>query len=337
MRLTRRLVAAYLVFLVALLLVASLVGEVAVRARGGRPWDARPAALVVEPGGRLYTKDPALGYTNLPGRYRVTLPTGLSFHTTIDEQGLRVTRPLGRRPKSDAEGVWIFGCSFSYGWSVDDHAAYPWLIQARHREFDIANFSVSGFGTVQSLIQLEQALRIRRRPAIVVLAYASFHDGRNVLTRHRQKFVAPYQHVGIVAQPAARLEAEGGLEIEMRDIVYQPWPGMRFSALVHQAEKLWNQREDSRVDSAAVTDALIERFVALARGSGARVLIATLTRDERSDAVRRRAFSLGAEGVDLAIDLNAPGMRNLPHDGHPSAAAHRRYASLLERAIGSAR
>lgn len=333
---TARVRVAYALFVLALGVATAGVGEGIVRLRGGRPWDARPAELLVEPGGRLYRADPVLGYASLPGRYRIRFPTGLAFTTTVDADGLRATRPPGEAPALDAPGLWIFGCSFTYGWAVDDDATYAWQLERLRPDLDVRNFAVSGYGTLQSLLQLERALRERPAPAVVVLAYASFHDERNTFTRRRRKRVAPFQRLGPLVQPFARLGRDGALEVEMARVAYRPWPGMTASALVHRLEQAWNELERRRVDSAAVTRAIVDRFVAEARASGARVVFATLTRNAHSEAMRAHAERAGATGLDLAIDLDAPGMRNLPHDGHPSPLAHARYARRLVRALPAA-
>lgn len=326
-----RLAAGYGVYCVVVFGVLFLAAEGLVRLRGAAPWNPQPAALRVDPGGRLYQADGELGYRMLPGRYTVRFPTGFAFDATHGEDTLRIVRESQREPAPGAPGLWIFGCSFSYGWGVDDPAVYAWQLQQMLPDWDVVNFSVNGYGTLQSLRQLERGLVEREPPAVVVLAYAAFHDERNTFVRHRRKRVAPFSVLGPLVQPFARLSEQGALVVEMADVTYREWPGMRQSALIHTAEQRWNQVESERVDSAGITQALVARFIETARAAGARVIVAGIA--GRFGPVLVRAAEEGAEPLALAVDLGQPGMRNPPPDAHPSPQAHWQYAARLRAAV----
>ena len=334
-----RIALLYAAFCAGVFALGFAAAEIAVRAQGGVPWRPLPIAMRVDPGGRLYRADPELGYRLVPGSLSVRYPTGYVFHATHDEDGLRATRPSPLAGQTDGEsgperpGLWIFGCSFSYGWGVDDAEAWPWRLQQSLPRWDVTNFSVNGYGTLHSWLQLERALDERPPPEIVVLAYAGFHVDRNTFVRERRKRVAPYSSLGPLVQPYARV-VDGALRVEMADVEYRPWPGMRSSALIHRAEQRWNQLERERADGPAVTRAIVRAFVERARGVGARVVVAGIAGDTAE--VRREAAELGAIAVDMAIDLSAHGMTNPPPDAHPSPAAHRRYAARLLRALAAA-
>jgi len=323
--------------LFALLLVAAgaallLAAEVAARLRGVRPWSPEPVAIRVEPGGRLYERDEVLGYRLLPGRYTVTLESGHRFGATHGDDGLRRTRPQDTPPRPGARPLWIFGCSFTYGWSVDDAHAYPHRLQARRPDLDVVSFGVNGYGTLHSLLQLRTALAERRAAEVAVLAYGAFHDVRNTFLRARRKRVAPYSRLGPLAQPYARLH-DGALRIEMAEVAYRPAPLTRVSAFAHLLEQHYNRLEQRLHDSRAVTRALVRAFAEEARAGGAQPLFVTITKGAASVAMRRFAAGAGIATADIAVDLERPGLRNLPHDGHPSPRAHRLYAARLERAL----
>lgn len=329
----RHLALLYSVYCVAVFAGVFGLAELAVRARGDVPWRSEAPALRVEPGGRLYQADAVLGYRMLPGRYTVRFASGSAFRVTHGPDTLRITRP----PESpqdagrDAPALWIFGCSFSYGWGVDDEAVYAWQLQQWLPDWQVVNYSVNGYGTLQSLLQLERALEQRKAPAVAVLAYAAFHVDRNTFVRERRKRVAPFSSLGPLIQPFARLDDDGELSVEMAEVEYREWPGMRYSALVHAAERRWNAFERDRANGPAVTRALVRRFVERAQQAGARVIVAGIA--GASEEVLAEAAALGATPVRLALDLDRPGMRNLPHDAHPSPLAHRQYAGRLLRAV----
>jgi hypothetical protein len=326
----RRLAPLYAGYCAAVFALVFGLAEFGLRARGETPWRPAPPGLRVDPGGRLYQADPALGYRMLPGRYTVRLENGRAFHVTHGADTLRVTAPASE-PRVGVPALWIFGCSFSYGWGVDDESVYAWQLRERLPGWRIVNHSVNGYGTLQSLLQLESALEAEEAPAVVVLAYAAFHDERNTFVRARRKRVAPFSALGPLVQPFAWLDAEGVLHFEMADVEYREWPGMRRSALVHVAEQQWNVLERRRARSAEVTRALVRRFVERAAASGARVIVAGIAGD--TVRVLEQAASLGATPLVLALDLDRPGMRNPPPDAHPSPLAHRQYAARLVQAV----
>jgi hypothetical protein len=330
---SRRLALLSTAFAVGVFAAVLGLAELAARARGEAPWRPEPPGLRVDPGGRLYQPDPSLGYRMLPGRFSVYFESGFSFRATHGPDTLRITRPPAsvQPVRANAPALWIFGCSFSYGWGVDDEAVYAWQLQQRLPDWRVVNYSVNGYGTLQSLLQLEDALARGASPAVVVLAYAAFHVDRNTFVRMRRKRVAPFSSLGPLVQPFARLDAEGQLRIQMAEVEYREWPGMRQSALVHLAEQRWNAIERERADGEAVTRALVRRFIERAQTAGVRVIVAGIA--GATATVLEDAAALGATPLSLALDLDRPGMRNLPHDAHPSPLAHRQYAARLLRAV----
>lgn len=314
----------------AALAAALLAAEALARARGFGPWIPDPVSAVVEPGGSLYAADPVLGYALRPGSFEVTLPTGLRFHATHDAEGHRATGARnGHRPDPTVPEIWIFGDSFTYGWSVSDEATWPWLVQTALPRHRIVNFAVGGYGTLQALLQLEAALRSRPGPALVVLAHNFFHDPRNTFSRLRRREVAPWNRLGPIAHPIARLAPDGALALSSAPVRYAEVPLMRRSALANLAATAWDLLDDRRLRGHEVTRALLERFVAAARASDAPVLVTTLEASPANAPILDYAASLGARVADVSVDLRVRENTNLPHDGHPSPRAHRRYAQRL--------
>src|SRR6266404_7499882 len=161
-----------------------LLAEVGLRMKGLHPWIVRRTDWVkVEPPGSYQNLHPTLGYITKPGEFTITLPGPYSFKTTYLENGLRITHPLNTYSEKRKKELWIFGCSFTQGWTVNDEETYPWLLHEELPDYEVVNFAVIGYGEVQSLIQLREALARGARPALVILSYASVHDVRNTLPR----------------------------------------------------------------------------------------------------------------------------------------------------------
>jgi len=307
-----------------------LAAEPIARARGFRPWTPDPVLAEVEPGGSLYVGDPILGYALRPGAFQVTLAGGLRFHATHDALGHRISRPAAAQDAAATQGeIWIFGDSFSYGWSVSDEESYPWLLQTAFPRHRVLNFAVGGYGTLQALLQLEAELATRPRPGAVVLAHNFFHDSRNTFSRLRRREVVPWNRLGPIRHPLARLGPAGRLALGSAPVVYAELPLMRRSALANLAATAWDLLDDRGLRGPEVTRALLARFVAAAQSRGAPVVFVTLEASPANPPILHTAASLGARAADISLDLRIRANTNLPHDGHPSALAHRRYAKRL--------
>jgi hypothetical protein len=113
----------------------------------------------------------------------VSFSSGLETTVTHGPDTLRITHPPNGPTSAARPQIWIFGCSFTHGWSLSDEQTYPWQVQRRIPEYEVVNFGVSGYGTVQSLIQFREALEQRSRSDVAIIAYASFHDERNTFSR----------------------------------------------------------------------------------------------------------------------------------------------------------
>ena len=213
----RKKLAFSLVTAVGLVVGLFLFCEIVLRLMGEQVLWTEPVNVVVEPGGSLFATHPRLGYTHRPGAYRVTIRDALVFTLTHRADGLRITRPLDAPPAPGAPPLWVLGGSFTYGWTVDDHEAYPWRLQERLPAYDVVNLGVNGYGTVHALIQVEEALALGASPAAVVVAYTSYHDERNTFLRLRRKAVFLWNRLGDLRQPYARLTADGQVEIHLAE------------------------------------------------------------------------------------------------------------------------
>jgi len=323
----RRVVAAlYLMFL---LLLFIGVAELALRIAGWRPYKPVDLQIQIEPGGRLFKEHPRLGYTQIPGHFKVTLPDGYTFRLTHLTNTLRATHPEGVGVRSNRPGLWVMGCSFVHGWSLNDEETFPWLLQQAFPEYEVSNFGVNGYGTLHSLLQFREFSMQLPKPACVVVDYAYFHDSRNTLTRARLKEVAPYNKLGPIKLPRARLDAKGGLQIEQTPVEYHEWPGQRLSSLIHFLEHQYNQLEEHRARGQQVSIAILKEFAAECQKHGIKFIVAGITRGKDTAAVLKACAAEGIATVDISVSLSEPGSRNLPHDDHPSARSQREYARKL--------
>ena len=103
--------------------------------------------------------DPVLGYRPAPNASfdaTVAVDDEILFQVTYDndEHGYRRQPPA--RATSPARSVLCFGCSFTYGWGLENEETYPWLLQeALGADWQVHNLAFNGYGPQQMLASLE--------------------------------------------------------------------------------------------------------------------------------------------------------------------------------------
>jgi hypothetical protein len=323
----------YLLYFTAAPLLILFFAEVTARLIGYKAWNPeQPRTITVEPGGKFFMKHPALGYTHIPGQFKITLSGAYTFRVTNLENTLRITHPLNTYHAEGAKPqIWIFGDSITYGESVNDEETYPWLLQERFPDYEIVNFGAQGYGTLQSLIQLREALQHGDKPKLAIIAYASFHDVRNTFIRLRRKMIVPAEYLGPLNQPYARLGSDGKLEIFMDSSEFREFPLMRYSAFINALEEAYDRYEERHSQSHEVTKAIIKEFSDLCKANGIELVVASLTSDQTTYDMLSYCRSEGIKTADMWVDyINVKENNNMPYDSHPSAIAHRQYAQKLE-------
>lgn len=322
----------YVLFLTAVVMGA---GEIFARWKGFRAWQPQRHRVEIQPEGGLYRTHPDYGYTGKTGTFTVRENDSLTFTLTHDSAGHRITHlplPLDSSSEKRPE-IWIFGCSFTHGWGVNDAETYPWLLQQQIPDFEVVNFGMDGFGTLQSIMQLEEALGIGGRPAVVVLAYGSFHDQRNVLSRAWEKSVGAFDVLDGMQYPFARLDERGELVIHRKELNYEPWPLQSHLAFVHYLESEDNAREEADLQHHQTTDILLSWFMARCQEYQAPLILAGIYQQERTTEVLERAASRSITTIDMSLPPNDQRYSVLPSDGHPNALAHQYYADTLAKTL----
>jgi hypothetical protein len=193
----------------------------------------------------------------------------------------------------------------------------------------VINFGVNGYGNLQSLIQLKQALLSRRPPSIVVLAYGSWMDVRNTLTRTRRKTIVSSK-LGPLYQPYATLNEHSGMNVFMDTPEYRELPLVRHSALMNAIQEAYDSYEERHAGSHEVTKLIFNEIIELCRRHNIELVVAALTSDAFTKNMMEYCRAKGVRTVDIYIDWTKQEYNNLPYDSHPNRAAHRHYAQTLE-------
>ncbi len=323
----------YSIVTIFLFLIIFILAEVGLRIVGHKPASSKYRLNIkVEPSGKYFKKDSILGYTHLPGKYYVTLDDNYTFITTHNKNTLRITHPIADDSNYvDKPKIWIMGGSDTHGWSINDEETYAWFFQEIYKDnYEIINFGCSGYGTIHSLIQIEEALKTIKKPEIIVIAYHSSHDHRNTFLLKRRKSVTRWNFLGPLSQPYATYNEKEGLQIYKADTIeYKGLPFNNYFALINFIEKVYLYFEDIFSNSNDVSKAIIERINDICHKNEIKLIIAGMNNTVKTQEILKYCNSKNINTIDLSVDFNIPGNMNIPYDFHPSPAANKQYAKKL--------
>jgi hypothetical protein len=270
----------------------------------------------------MYQPDPVLGYRMLPGEHHVAIEwkTPLltlvhNFTVSVNSDGQRITSSNPEKYAGLPE-IWLFGCSYTLGWPLEDGQAYPWLVQERLRRHKIRNFAVNGYGNTHALLQLQKDLQQGKKPVIVVFVYNSFFLERNVATSAIAAFAEP----GEVnpCYPRAGINDRGDLEIKLL------------------ALKELKQPDPDTVYMERVTFRILKSIKELCDQKGILSILA-FQYGENGDPVVAHGERLGFKIFDMRLNLSQKDIV-YPFDTHPNGKIHGIYAekmiAFLEPMVG---
>ncbi|MEM9821603.1 MAG: SGNH/GDSL hydrolase family protein [Bacteroidota bacterium] len=289
--------------------------------------------IVVQPQGKFFQPDSLLGYKHLSGTYEVTLKQALHFTAHHHPSTLRRSHSDHQALDPAAPQLWFFGCSFTYGWSINDEDTFSWLLQKKMPEHRIVNWGVNGYGTLHFYLQLKSALEEGRRPQAVVINHAHFHHERNFFSYNHRISVSRWNFLGRLNQPYACLTRNRQLQIEYSQVEYKVWSWSRKSILICYFQRFYERWMDSRMhkDSRRITQLLLDRIAKLCRDHGVQLLIANIDGPPAyiESYCQKRALAY----VDISLDLTDTHYTSEPYDRHPNARANLIYADRLYTAL----
>lgn len=273
-----------------------------------------------------------LGFGIAPGTYEVDIADTLHFSATHNANGQRITSQQVSA-QSGQTAVYVYGCSHTYGFGVNDNETYLWQLQSMRPEYAIENNAVSGYGPAQFYLQLKRDFEKKRKPEIVILGYAGFQDERGTMLRNWRKSLAPaVEDLNETELPLFPYIDEASFsdefEIDFCSPFYEEWPLQRSLALMNALERAYNWFENMIVDSHKVSWLVIDEMAKMCAENDVRFIVLGLDRDKYTYSMLAHCKQQGIEFVDISVD-EIPENSLMPFDPHPTARAHRLFALKL--------
>jgi siroheme synthase (precorrin-2 oxidase/ferrochelatase) len=121
----------------------------------------------------------------------------------------------------------------------------------------------------------------------------------------------------------------------MADVDYLELPLLRHSALVHLIDQVYGIIEEKMIRSHQVSEKVVQEFYRVSQQKSIALVVAGITDSESTRDMLTFCRARGIPSVNISVDLEKEGNRNLPHDLHPSAKANAEYAAKLEAYLRS--
>ena len=261
----------------------------------------------------IYEPDPVM-FTRLKPNSRAEMHVlGRRVVMDVDATGCR--RVIGQTPQGE-KTLAVYGCSFTFGSSVNDDETFCSLLQGTFPLWRIENFGIPDFSQTHNLLQLERNARWSR-PEFVTFCWIADHLRRNVgdvtwiqeLTGH-MFCPAPGR-----SAPRAALAADGSLAFRSVRLPREDLAGFDLADFSH------NQHY-----AALVCCHLLERANAVVTGYGGHFFVSTLW----GTMPATLSAWLGERAIPV-VDASLEGKQYAcgPDDGHPNTLAHRIYAERI--------
>ena len=275
----------------------------------------------------FFAADELLGFTTKKNfEDSVILSPNLSFWTEHDSNGFRKEKAVVENSVF-RKSIWILGCSFTYGWGVENKHSFPFLLSEKLQDWEVKNWGIPAYSTLQSKILLENLFsKTDSFPEWVVLAYASFHDQRNTGSPFWLQAIQSQEMLEQFQIPVIRRPGSGIQKVALEQ--NNSW-GTEVSALAN----LWNQsrmkRRDESYSKEQIRNEILLEMAKKCEQNQVRFAVAILDSNSTSVSVKKYLSSNGIPAEFISVNLNEPGMSLMPADPHPSIEAHQIFAKKL--------
>jgi lysophospholipase L1-like esterase len=304
--------------------------EIALRILGYAPFMNDDYSITAEPE-RAFLGHPKLGIQLNPGQYHITINNALAFSTHHLEGN---TRHVPGCPRPSEPDVVLLGCSFTYGFGVNDDEHFTSLLQQEHPDLSFRNAGVVGYGTVQSLIQLQEQLS-EHQPRVVLLNFSSFHFMRNTLSpQYRANLKIGYRrssdHVDLQMSQARfpyKESCKDSIQYVPWHAVYHNFPGREWLASINWIQTSYDAYREDIPAQIEATACLLRDMHAICASNNIPFGVVGLDATPQTALLKSKVPHI--PWVNVGFDFADVQLINHPHDTHPNPRGHQHIASSI--------
>lgn len=310
------------IFVLFIILTLSIISlEVMLRFFGYTPWK------YIDDRTGINKSDDTKGWIAKEGSHEIIASKEYMEKTIMNilKEGNRFT---GLHSKKK-EKIIIIGGSFTQGWGVNDNETYSFNLQTKLKNYEIANFGQSGYGTVQSYLLLKEIFNKYDNIKLVLYGFIDHHEYRNVARAEWLETLLKFSGKNNKLKPKipyANLDLENKIIIK-DPISYIKLPLREFSALVTVIEKIYMKKitKSRKKIQKDLVDKLSLEIKNITEAKKAKFIFVNL----KSNIEEHKIFFLKNKinFVDCNLSLNNDLL--IKGDYHPNGKAHSFYSECI--------
>lgn len=271
------------------------------------------------------------------GNFKVTLNDSLVFNTTHLSNNERLVS--GANNNSDTI-ISVFGCSFTYGYGVENDEHFTSKLQKRLPKYKFHNMGVVGYGTIQSLLQLKALPNLDKTKA-AILTFSDVHFERNTLLQSYRSalkigFGRSSKETSVQLQSARfPYVKDSSLQVQYVtwDKMYENWWFREYSATINSAQVTYDKYSDNKIDSYLLTSKIIEEMNSFCTSNTIQFGIIYLDDSERVERLKAEFSEIPS--VSVHFDFSDTKLTNAPYDNHPNYLGHNKIAKSADSLLNS--
>lgn len=266
-----------------------------------------------------------------PGRYSISINNKVNFVANHETGNHRLV-PGNANP--NAPDLLFLGCSFTYGYGVNDDENFPALIQKQFPELSVRNSGVVGYGTVQSLMQLKKAID-EGTVETVLLSFSSFHFMRNTLSQqYKSNLKIGYERSSDEvnnnmknARFPYKSSCDSKIKFQSWDSMYSNWMGREWFASINGLQVMYDNSIDAETDQIEVTKCIIQEMASLCKANGIHFAVVCLDVTPETKKLQKKLSKIS--WLNINFNFKDKKITNLPDDSHPNKRGHKRIAKKI--------
>lgn len=305
-----------------------LIAETLLRLLGFSPEPRNIPPKITSIPSPLFQYDSVCGYSHRPGHFVVTLNGALSYTLSIDAN---LSRNIPLPVPENLPRIALYGCSFWAGMGVNDTEVLSYYLQKMTDSFQIVNFAVPGHGMTSELLLLNHQIRNHTAPKIAVFSLASFHLNRNPAAYSHVKNFRKVPNMPAWWFPRAYFNNRQELCAKLIPVPTTLHPGANYSVVLNAIYRVIDDCEYSKEYLSDLQHSLIDSTASICRKHGIFPLFVLITRDEPSEKMFAHCLKNNYPIIRSNVNYKDSLLHLYPHDGHPNALAHKKYAEEIYR------
>jgi len=297
---------------------------------GYRPYANTDYEVVSRPN-NPYVADGKLGIQLNPGTFKFKLNKKVKFKATHLGNGQRLIPKANPNRK---DNVVFLGCSYTYGYGVNDNESFAAITQRKHPDWNVENTAIVGYGTAQHLLQLRNRVQ-EESPECVVLCISSVHFIRTVLSQnYRSNLRIGYRRSSSDVDDrmdGARFpyfdDYSGKAKYANWEDLYSEMPGRYWSASINFIQNIRDRGREPKCNAIDITAHLIREMQALCKENGIPFGVVCLDTNHETKALQEKLKNVAWENVGFSFKSKK--YTHLPYDSHPNAKGHKKIAQSV--------